>query len=84
MLEVKLFGKEPEVVLGFFRNNDNQMTVNCKGDGVELLSALTMIITAMKQKFPKNMVYKAIKIAEEAPFEGMIIDVEAIKKQSGK
>ena len=84
MLEVKFNGKEPDVVLGFFKNNDGQMLCNCKGTGIELMVALTMIITALKERFPKGLVNRCIKGTEDIPFDGIILDVEELKKQSGK
>ena len=50
----------------------------------ELMVALTMIITALKERFPEGLVNRCIKGTEDIPFEGIMLDVEELKKQSGK
>ena len=89
MLDIKLFGKEPEVLLAAGMGENNSCSVAVKGDDIGVLLTLTAIVNALKERMPSPLVKAAVGVAFDKGAEKIFektatIDMTEFKKQSGK
>lgn len=87
MLEVKFFGKEPEVILVAAKNEKGATSIEVKGSTGDILVMLTALTYALKKRIPSSLVDAAVRCNADELFDKTqetIIDMEELRKQAGK
>lgn len=89
MLDVKYNGEEPEVLLAAGMGEDKSCGVAIKGNDMDVLLMLTLIVNALKERMPSPLVKAAVGVAFDKGAEKIFektatIDMTEFKKQSGK
>ena len=89
MLDIKFFGKEPDVCIAAVKDKDNRCGVEAKGSTGDLLVMLITIVNALNKKLPSILIKAALDSAfdnktQEIFDRGITIDMTELQKQSGK
>ena len=89
MLEVKFFGKEPDVCLAAVKDKNNMVGVEAKGSTGDLLIMLITIINALNKKLPSVLIKATLDSAFDDKVRktfdtGVTVDMTEFMKQSGK
>ena len=85
MLDIKFFGKEPEVCIAVVKTKTKGVSVELKGEALDLLTCFSILATALKERIPKQFVDIVYKVDATCLLEkGVAIDMSEFLKQSGK